>query len=160
MIYRIPPDVVRAGHDVKVGGAIGTVSGGQDVVLRDEGTATEPGVVNEEGHLPGPLVGGSLESSDDLGSGSLNTALLGEVVGGGLVGGLADLAGLEGPHDLDIGVLGGAGLGVHQSMSGRVLGEVPGGGRPPVLLGPQTAAVGHSLNVWRILTFELADFLI
>ena len=136
------------GHDVEVGGAIGTVGGGQDVVLRDEGTATEPGVVDEEGHLPGPLVGLGLESSDNpLGGGSLNTALLGQVIGGSLVGGLADLAGLQGPHDLDVGVLGGAGLGVDQGVSGGVLGEVPGGGRPPVLLGPQHAAVGQSLEI-------------
>ena len=137
------------GHDVEVGGAIGTVGGGQDVVLRDEGTATEPGVVDEEGHLPGPLVGLGLESSDNplTMGGSLNTALLGQVVGGSLVGGLADLAGLQRPHDLDVGVLGGAGLGVDQGVSGGVLGEVPGGGWPPVLLGPQHAAVGQSLEI-------------
>ena len=39
-----------------------TVGSGHDPVLVDEGTAAEPGVVHEEGHDPGPLVGGSLLS--------------------------------------------------------------------------------------------------
>merc|ERR1719242_735416 len=50
------PHVVGSGHHIKVAGAIGTVGGGQDVVLRDDGTAAEPGVVDEESHLPGPGV--------------------------------------------------------------------------------------------------------
>ena len=41
------------------------MSGGHDVVLGDDGATTEPGVVNEESPLPGPLVLLSLESSDD-----------------------------------------------------------------------------------------------
>merc|ERR1711971_1380030 len=72
------PDVVGSGHDVEVAGAIGTVGGGQDVVLRDDGAAAEPGVVDEESHLPRPGVGGSLNSSNDpsllLNSGALDAA--------------------------------------------------------------------------------------
>merc|ERR1719400_1076483 len=125
--------VVGSGHDVEVGGAVSTVSGSHDVVLGDEGAATEPGVVNEESHLPGPLVLLSLETSDNpvLGGRALNTALSGEVDSAGLVGGLAQLAGPDGP-------------GLDKGVSGRELAEVPGGGRPPVLLRPQAATVGQS----------------
>merc|ERR1712141_238074 len=108
-----------------------------------ESSATEPGVVDEESHLPGPLVLLSLETSDNsvLGWGTLNTALSGEVVRASLVGGLALLVGPDGPGQSDELVLHRAGLGLHQSVSGGVLAEVPGGGWPPVLLRPQDTAV-------------------
>merc|ERR1719384_2727982 len=140
------PHVVSSGHDVEVGGSVSAVSGRHDVVLGDEGTATEPGVVNEESHLPGPLVLLSLETSDNpvLGRRALNSALSGEVDSAGLVGGLAQLAGPDGPGQGDELVLHRAGLGLHQSVSGRVLAEVPGGRRPPVLLRPQAATIGQS----------------
>merc|ERR1712209_316235 len=143
--FRGLSDVVSSGHDVKVGGAISTVGGGQDVVLRDESSATEPGVVDEQSHLPGPLVGLGLESTNNsvLGWRSFNSALGLEVVGGGLEGGLGLAAGLDGPGELDVGVLVGAGLGIDQSVSGGVLGDVPGGGGPPVLLGSQDTAIGQ-----------------
>merc|ERR1719362_1652523 len=91
--------VVGSGDDVKVKSTLDTVGSGHDPVLVDEGTAAEPGVVHEEGHDPGPLVGGSLLSSDNLvhGRGSLNSALGGEVVGGLLGGGLEPPCG---PGDL------------------------------------------------------------
>merc|ERR1719186_1139474 len=59
------PHVVGSGHDVEVAGAIGTVGSGQDIVLGDDGAAAEPGVINEESHLPGPGVLGVLNSSND-----------------------------------------------------------------------------------------------
>merc|ERR1712002_1433418 len=85
-----------------------------------------PGQVDEESDLPGPLVLLSLESSDNLvlGGRSLNTALGLKVVAAGLVGGLALVALPHGPGQLDVGVLGGADLGVNQSVSGGELGEV------------------------------------
>merc|ERR1719225_1656612 len=140
------PHVVGSGHDVEVGGSVSAVSGSHDVVLGDDGTSTEPGVVNEESHLPGPLVLLSLETSDNpvLGGRALNTALSGEVDSAGLVGGLAQLAGPDGPGQGDELVLHRAGLGLHQSVSGRVLAEVSGGRRPPVLLRPQAATIGQS----------------
>ena len=97
-----------SGHDVVVAGAIDAVSGGQDVVLGDEGTSTEPSVVNEQSHLPGPLVGLGLESSDNsvLGWGSLNSALGLEVNGGCLVGGSALAVGSEGSCEVNVGVWG------------------------------------------------------
>merc|ERR1719430_1566628 len=60
-----------------LGSSIRAVSGGHDVVLGDDGAAAEPGVVDEESDLPGPLVLLSLESSDNLvlGGRSLNAAL-------------------------------------------------------------------------------------
>merc|ERR1719340_388733 len=112
--------VVGSSHDVEVGSAVSAVGGGHDVVLGDEGTATEPGVVNEESHLPGPLVLGSLEASDNsvLGWRSLNTALGGEIDRAGLVGGLAQLAGPDGPGQSHELVLHRAGLGLDQSVWG------------------------------------------
>merc|ERR1719391_1073262 len=59
------PHVVGSGHDVKVAGTVGAVGGGQDVVLGDDGPAAEPGVIDEESHLPGPGVLGGLYSSND-----------------------------------------------------------------------------------------------
>ena len=84
------PDVVGTGQDVKVAGSVHTVGGGQDPVLGDEGAAAEPGVVDEEGHDPGVLVGLGLSSADNLlgGWGSLNTALGHQVVLGRLGGDL------------------------------------------------------------------------
>merc|ERR1711892_380686 len=38
----------------------------EDVVLRDEGSTTEPGVIDEKSHLPRPLVLLSFDSSDNL----------------------------------------------------------------------------------------------
>ena len=141
-------DVVSSGHDVKVGGSISTVGSGQNIVLGDESSSTEPGVVNEQGHLPWPLVGLSLESSNNfvLGWRSLNTTLGLEVVDGGLVCGLALAAGLDGPGELDVGVLVGAGPGVDQGVPGGVLGDVPGSCWPPVLLGSQHTAVRQGLD--------------
>merc|ERR1719370_460136 len=46
------PHVVGSGHHVEVAGAVGTVGSGQDVVLGYDGTAAEPGVLDEESHLP------------------------------------------------------------------------------------------------------------
>merc|ERR1719295_1761696 len=71
------PHVVGSGHDVKVAGTVGAVGGGQDVVLGYDGTAAEPGVIDEESHLPGPGVLGGLNSSDDpslLDGGALDSA--------------------------------------------------------------------------------------
>merc|ERR1712088_1252697 len=89
-------------------------------VVGDDRTSTEPGVVNEESHLPGPLVLLSLETSDNsvLGWRSLDTALSGEVVRAGLVGGLALLVGPDGPGQSDELMLHRAGLGLDQSVSG------------------------------------------
>jgi len=139
------PHVVSSGHDVEVGGTVSAMGSGHDVVLRDEGTTAEPGVVDEEGHLPGPLVLLSLESSDNplLGGRSLNTTLGGKVNIAGLVGGLALGALLDGPGQLDELVLSRAGLGIDQSVAGGELGDVAGSGGPPVLLWPQTATIGQ-----------------
>merc|ERR1719347_2134858 len=117
------------------------MGGGHDVVLGDEGTTTEPGVVDEESHLPGPLVLLSLKSSDNpvLGRRSLNTTLGSQVNIAGLVSGLALVALLDGPGQLDKLVLSRAGLGIDQSVAGGERGDVAGSGRPPVLLWPQTA---------------------
>merc|ERR1719391_116131 len=59
------PNIVGSSHDVKVAGTVGAVGGGQDAVLGDDGAAAEPGVIDEESHLPGPGVLGGLDSSDD-----------------------------------------------------------------------------------------------
>ena len=45
------PHVVSSGHDVEVAGAVGTMGGGEHVVLGDDGASAEPGVVDEESHL-------------------------------------------------------------------------------------------------------------
>ena len=76
--------VVCSGHDVKVHGVLDAVSGGQDVGVGDEGTAAEPGVVDEEGDNPGPLVLGRLHAAyDPVGGGrALNTALISKVLDG------------------------------------------------------------------------------
>jgi hypothetical protein len=84
-------DVVRPGHDVKVGGALDAVGGGENVGVGDEGAAAEPGVVDEEGDLPGPLVLGRFDAADDpvlVGGGgrTLDTALADEVLDGARVG--------------------------------------------------------------------------
>ena len=45
------PHVVSSGHDVEVAGAVGTVGGGEHVVLGDDRASAEPGVVDEESDL-------------------------------------------------------------------------------------------------------------
>ena len=52
----------------------------------------------------------------------------------------------DGSGQLDELVLSRAGLGGNQRVSGGELGEVAGSGRPPVLLRPQSAAIGQSLD--------------
>merc|ERR1712064_114290 len=97
----VSPAVVRS--DLHPGGLAGgphVVSSGHDV--------------EEGGHLPGPLVLLSLESSDNplLRGRSLNTTIGGKVNIAGLVGGLALGALLDGPGKLDELVLSRAGLGI------------------------------------------------
>merc|ERR1719239_236174 len=135
------PHVVGSGHDVEVAGAVGTVGSGQDVVLGYDGTAAEPGIVDEESHLPGPGVGGRLNSSDDpslLGSGSLDAAGSLGLSEGLLVrwGGGPHLGGH--PVDLLHQVVA---VGINHGGPGLVLAEVAALGRPPVLLRTEPAAL-------------------
>merc|ERR1719300_2335744 len=58
-------DIVSSSHDIKVRGTISTMSSSKNVILRDEGSTTEPSIINEEGNLPGPLVFLCFVSSDD-----------------------------------------------------------------------------------------------
>merc|ERR1719225_289392 len=139
------PHVVGSGHDVEVAGAIGTVGSGQDVVLRDDGTTAEPGVIDEESHPPGPGVLGGLNSSNDpslLDSGTLDsTGSLGlsQVL---LVG-----WGGRGPHlsshtvDLLHQVVA---VGIDHGGPGLVLAEVTALCWPPVLLRTKPAALRGS----------------
>merc|ERR1719412_98256 len=135
------PDVVGSGHDIEVASTISAVSGGQDVVLRDDGATTEPGVIDEESHLPRPGVLSSLNTTNNpsLAGGALNAT-------GSL--GLASIlvVGRRGssPHlsgnlvDLDHEVIT---VGIDHGAPGLVLAEVTSLGGPPVLLRPQPAAL-------------------
>merc|ERR1719370_1216108 len=82
--------IVSSSHDVKVRSSIDTVSGGEDIVLVNERSTTEPSIVNEKSHLPGPLVLLSLMSSNNSSSAgrSFNTTgglqvNIGSLLGGG-----------------------------------------------------------------------------
>ena len=59
------PDVDSAQRDVKVGGALHTVGGSEEVGGRDESGRTEPGAVDEDGRSPGELALFCCLSSDD-----------------------------------------------------------------------------------------------
>ena len=136
------------GHDVEVGGAIGTVGGGQDVVLGDDGAAAEPGVVDEESHLPGPGVLGGLNSSNDpslLPGGALNAAgglgLLAEVL---LVGWGDRCPHLSG-HTVDL-LHQVVTVGIDHGGPGLVLAQVTALCGPPVLLRTEPAALRGGLG--------------
>merc|ERR1719242_2196192 len=135
--------VVGSGHDIEVAGAIGTVGSGQNVVLGDDGAAAEPGVVDEESHLPGPGVLGSLNSSNDpslLPGGALNAAgglgLLAEVLLVGWGDGCPHLSG----HTVDL-LRQVVTIGIDHGGPGLVLAQVTALCWPPVLLRTEPAAL-------------------
>merc|ERR1719385_576674 len=117
------PHVVGSGHDVKVAGTVGAVGGGEDVVLGDDGTAAEPGVIGglNSSDDPSLLDGGALDSAGSLG---LSKVLL---VGWG---GGPHLSG----HTVDL-LHQGVTVGIDHGGPGLVLAQVAALCRPPVLLG-------------------------
>merc|ERR1711936_1277878 len=138
--FRRSPHVVSSGHDVKVGSSINTVSGGEDIVLVNERSTTEPSIVNEKGHLPGPLVLFSLVASDNSSSAgrSFNTT-------GGLQVNISSLLG-GGSSFLDFLDSPGQALFScwYHGLSGLVLAQVTSLGRSPVLFWSQPAPFGES----------------
>merc|ERR1712013_575976 len=120
--------------------SINTVSGCEDIVLRDERATTEPGIVDEESHLPGPLVLLSFVSSNNSScpGGAFNTTgglqvNVGSLLGGG--SGLLDFLDSQGQ------VLSSC---WHHGLSGLVLAQVTALCRPPVLLSSQPASLWQS----------------
>ena len=144
---------MSSSHDIKVGGSINTVGSSEHPVLGDESATTEPGIANEEGHLPGLLVGLGLMSSDNLAlgllldRGSLSTTdklevILASHLGSHLVPQLLGLA-IDPDHVL-LEVLSKVARG--HGMPWHVLGGVTGRGSPSVLLRAEGTALGHSLD--------------
>ena len=135
-------------HDVKVGGTVGTVGSSHHPLVGDEGAAAEPGVVDEESHLPGPGVLRSLNSSNDpslLPGGALNAAgglgLLAEVL---LVGRGDRCPHLSG-HTVDL-LHQVVPVGIDHGGPGLVLAQVTALCWPPVLLRTEPAALRGGLG--------------
>merc|ERR1719187_443457 len=136
------PHIVGSGHDVKVAGTVGAVGGGEDVVLGDDGAAAEPGVIDEESHLPGPGVLGGLNSSNDpslLDGGALDSTgslWLSEVLLVGWGGRSPHLS----SHTVDL-LHQVVAVGIDHGGPGLVLAEVTALCWPPVLLRTEPAAL-------------------
>merc|ERR1711973_290307 len=127
--------IVSTSHDVKVQSILNTMGSSHDPLLRDEGTTTEPGVINKEGNNPGPLVLSCLLTSNNpvLGWGTFNSTFGSKVIGRWL----GDRELLWSGWGNSDGILVGEGL-------GPILAEISGCCWPPVLLRPQSSALGNS----------------
>ena len=60
------PDIMSPEHNIDRAGSVSTMSSRHDPLVRDERSATEPFVVNEEGRHPGVLVRGRLLPANNL----------------------------------------------------------------------------------------------
>ena len=130
-VVRGVPDVHRAQHDVKVGGAVNAVGRGEEVGGGDESSSTEPGAVNEESSGPGKLSLLCCFSSDDerrdSSCWSLHPAVSHLLL-------LLSSISLEDPPPHLCLVLPLPGAEPHPSMTRLILTEVPSSCRPPDLL--------------------------
>ena len=122
-VLGVLPHVVSPEHDLDRGGAIRAVTRGHDPLVRDEGAATEPLVINEQGRHPGVLMGGGLLAAHDAGVGAGHAAVPGHAPGAGLVA-RHGAPGREGGPGLELGPV---------RLPGAVIHAVPGGhlGRGP-----------------------------
>ena len=107
------PHVVSAQHDLHLGGILGTMSSGQNPLIRYEGSTTEPGVVHEQGGHPGVGVGAGLLAPHDPVLGAGDAALPRHALGALLVSWQPLRDGW--PHAEDIG----------QNICWDILGRLP-----------------------------------
>ena len=64
-LYLCLSPVFMITQDIEVWGPISTMCCSHDILIRDDGSSTEPGIIYEESNLPGPLILCSLVASNN-----------------------------------------------------------------------------------------------